>query len=64
MRNYAEFPDQEIVWTPDGNDSIINWFRTVDLGFIDYIETEKEGRTVEAGIFMIVEGRSTTEEGP
>ena len=42
---------------------MLNWFRTVDLGFIDYIELEKVNKTVEAGVYLIMEGRSPTEKG-
>ena len=64
MRNYAEFENQEIVWSPSGNESVENFFKTGDLGFIDWVSAEKRGVTTEQPNYIIMEGKSETEDGP
>ena len=64
MKNYSEFEDQEIVWTPEGNDSVLNFFTMEELDFLDYLIAENEGTTVEASCFILFEGKSETKDGP
>lgn len=64
MKNYSEFENQEIVWTPEGNPSVLNYFKMIELGLIkDYLAKE-EGTTVTDDVVILFEGKSQTEEGP
>ena len=52
------------MWTPEGNDSVLNFFSMIDLGFLDYLIAEEEGTTVSQDVYILFEGKSETAEGP
>ena len=64
MKNYSEFEQQEIVWTPEGNESVINYAKKDVIGFNKQKETDKLEMTTEEYIFIIFEAKQQYEHGP
>ena len=57
MKNYSEFENQEIVWTPVGNRSVQNFFKKREDGFHKGTNDEAKEQTSRENIIILFEAK-------
>ena len=57
MKNYSEFENQEIVWTPVGNRSVKNFFKKREDGFHKGTNDELKEQTSRENIIILFEAK-------